>query len=79
MFAPNYEALAKLYLEQKESRILSTLEDGDLSDQQLFWLNYKNDILDLSIRDDYLTQFPRDLSFTWVVTEYSDSLLKLQL
>ena len=46
---------------------------------QLFWYTHKDQLLDISIKPSNYYEFPRNLDFKWIVKEYSQDKLILQL
>ncbi len=82
MFMPNYKNLIAAdksgrHLQQDNPEEDPTTEEP--SEMLTFWNKHKDHLLELSILESPANTFPRDLSFEWSVTDFSETKLELQM
>ena len=73
MFTPDYKSLAEKYFDFTSRRQLNSgVEFDELTDLQLFWIEFKDELLELSVKEDSQYSKARDLRFEWLVIDFTD-------
>jgi len=50
-----------------------------VTDLQLFWADYKDQLLELNVKENSQTREPRNLNFNWLAIDFTEQQLMLKL
>ena len=80
MFTPNFTAMAEqLRFDEKHRRYLKAENSTEYTNLQYFWFLYKDQLLEITVEEKYESTRSRNLDFDWIILDYVNEKLTLQL